>query len=143
MSKNLSTLKFENYIVENVEFKANLNYSGEKREIDIDLDNSYHVEEDNFISILELEVFPKAEENDFPFNMKVKLIGLFKVDINEKDSVKNSFIEKNSITILFPYLRSIVSTYTANSNIVTTILPPINVIKYLEEKKKGHKGDTL
>ena len=92
---------------------------------------------------MELEVFPKAEENDFPFNMKVKLIGLFKVDINEKDSVKNSFIEKNSITILFPYLRSIVSTYTANSNIGTTILPPINVIKYLEEKKKGHKGDTL
>ncbi|WP_338595627.1 protein-export chaperone SecB [Clostridium baratii] len=135
--RNFSTLQFENYIVENVEFKVNLDYSGSDKEIEIDLDNNYKLEGDNFCSILELEIFPKAEENDYPFNMKIKMIGLFKVDSFEKEAVKNSYIERNSIAILFPYLRAIVSTYTANSNIGTTILPPINVIKYLEDKKKN------
>ena len=134
MKKNLSTLKFENYIVESIELKANLNYSGKDKEMNLDLDNSYQVEGNNFVSTLDLEIFPNAETNDYPFNMKIRIIGLFKVDSIEDDDVKNSFIERNSITILFPYLRAIVSTYTANSNIGTTIIPPINVIQYLEDK---------
>ena len=44
------------------------------------------------------------------------------------------FAEKNAVTILFPYLRSLVSTYTANSNVDPLILPPINVVKYIEQK---------
>lgn len=135
MSKNISTLKFENYIVEKVEFEANLDCSGREVEMDIDLNNSYQAEGNRFISTLELEVFPNAKKNDYPFCMKVKLTGLFEIVSDEKESVKKSFIEKNSITILYPYLRAIVSTYTANSNIRTIILPPINVIKYLEDKK--------
>ena len=55
---------------------------------------------------------------------------------DEKEEIKESYIEKNSVSILFPYLRSIVSTYTANSNVNTTILPTINVIKYLEKKRR-------
>lgn len=47
--------------------------------------------------------------------------------------------EANAIAILFPYIRAIVSTYTAHANIVPVILPPMNINAYL--KKKNRKGE--
>ena len=41
------------------------------------------------------------------------------------------------MTILFPYLRALTSVYTTNANVGTLILPPINVVKYLENKGEG------
>ena len=35
---------------------------------------------------------------------------------------------------MYPYLRALVSTYTANSNVLPLILPAINVNAMLEEK---------
>lgn len=135
MSK--SSLTFKHYIVERVSFEINLEYSGRDLDVEMDLDTSNEIDGDNFATILDLDLFPEAVKNDFPFNMKVRLIGLFTIQNDEKEEIKESYIEKNSVSILFPYLRSIVSTYTANSNVNTTILPTINVIKYLE--KKRHK----
>ncbi|WP_283700585.1 protein-export chaperone SecB [Clostridium perfringens] len=137
MSK--SSLIFENYIVEKVSFEINLKYSGRDVSIDMELDKHNDISDDQFATILDLDLFPNAEENDYPFNMQVRLIGIFTIDNEENEKVRESYIEKNSITILFPYLRSIVSAYTTNSNVGTTILPTINVIKYLEEKQKVDK----
>ena len=134
MSK--SSLTFRDYIVEKVSFEINLKYSGREVEIDMELDSSNEVDKDNFATILDLDLFPEAVKNDYPFNMKVRLIGLFTIQNDEKDEIKESYIEKNSVSILFPYLRSIVSTYTANSNVNTTVLPTINVIKYLDKKRE-------
>lgn len=136
MSK--SSLTFRDYIVEKVSFEINLKYSGREVEVDMELDSSNEVDKDNFATILDLDLFPDAVKNDYPFNMKVRLIGLFTIQNGEKEEIKESYIEKNSVSILFPYLRSIVSTYTANSNVNTTVLPTINVIRYLE-KKRQHK----
>ncbi|MDB2076560.1 protein-export chaperone SecB [Clostridium paraputrificum] len=134
MSK--SSLTFKHYIVERVSFEINLEYSGRDLDVEMDLDTSNEIDGDNFATILDLDLFPEAVKNDFPFNMKVRLIGLFTIQNDEKEEIKESYIEKNSVSILFPYLRSIVSTYTANSNVNTTILPTINVIKYLEKKRR-------
>lgn len=137
-----SSLIFENYIVEKVNFEINLAYTGKNVEIDMELDKQTEIDGDQFATILDLNLFPNHLENDYPFNMKVRLIGIFSIENEDNEKIRESYIERNSITILFPYLRSIVSTYTANSNVGTTVLPTINVIKYLEEKKKGHEGDN-
>lgn len=136
MSDIKSSLRFQNYIVENIEFNTNFIYSGEDRKIDFDIDSNYEFEGNNFILHLGMVIFPEAEKNDYPFTMQVRIIGLFEVDSSEDKKTKVDFAEKNSIAILFPYLRSLVSIYSINANVGTLILPPINVIKYLDDKRK-------
>lgn len=131
-----SKLIFKNYVVEKVEFEANFEYSGEDRKIDFDFNSNYTFDDNNFVLNLETIVFPKAKINDYPFTMRVKLIGLFEVESETTEKDKIDFAEKNSIAILFPYIRALISVYTSNANIGAIILPPINVVKYLEDKKK-------
>lgn len=132
-----SGLKFKNYIVNEVVFKTNFEYSGRQDiAIDFDINSNYKIEENNFILGLGIVVFPNAEKNDYPFSLKVEVSGLFEIDSKTDDETRNNFIERNAIAILFPYLRAILSVYSSNSNVGTIVLPPINVVKYLENKKK-------
>lgn len=140
--KNIkSSLKFTNYIVDTIEFKSNFDFSGKDKDIDFDINSDCTFEDDNFILSLELIIFPNAETNDYPFTMRVKIIGLFEVEHGIQEITKKDFAERNSIAILFPYLRALVSVYTSNANIGNLILPPINVVKYLENKKKKNNKD--
>ena len=132
-----SSLKFNNYVVDTIEFKTNFDFSGKDKDIDFDTDSDCTFEDDNFIISLDLTVFPKAEENDYPFTMRVKIVGLFEVDKEIDTDTRKDFAERNSIAILFPYLRALVSVYSSNANIGNLILPPINVVKYLENKRKN------
>lgn len=134
MNKN-SPLKFINYVVDKVEFKNNYEFSDEI-EIDFDIDSNIEVSEDNKCFLkLSLELFKNKVENS-PFSMSVDVIGVFEIDELENNEMKKEIIEKNTIAILFPYLRAIVSNYTALANITPLLLPPINVVEYINRKYK-------
>lgn len=142
MDKNIkSLLVFKNYIVNEVTYKANFEFSGrDSVTIDFDIENSTKIEGNNtFLLELVVTVFPNAEIKDYPFYIKVVMTGVFEIDLETTDNTKKSFIERNAIAILFPYIRALLSVYTSNANVGTLILPPINVVKYLEEKKKARK----
>ena len=133
-----SLLIFKNYLVNEVIFKTNYNFSGrEDAKLDFDINADNRVQGNSFILTLGVCVFPEAEKNDYPFSIKVELSGLFEIDPNTTDKIKNNFIERNAIAILFPYVRAILSVYSSNSNVGTVVLPPINVVKYLENKRKN------
>lgn len=141
MNKNTkSVLKFKNYIVDSAEYKSNFEYSGAEKELDFDFDSEYQFDDNSFILKLQMIIFPDAVKNDYPFTMKVEMIGVFEIESELSEDEKITFAEKNAIAILFPYLRAMVSVYTSNANIGATILPPINVVKYLEEKKRKEKS---
>lgn len=57
-----------------------------------------------------------------PFNLKVRLTGGFSGDVsgNEKDLMNEAF------SILFPYMRAVVSTLTVNCNVPAYVLPAIS-----------------
>lgn len=93
-------------------------------------------ENNTFLVTLNIAIFDNAKENNYPFTMNVSITGVFQTNIEDTNSIKN-FAEINSIAILFPYLRSIVSTYTANANIQPLILPPINVVNMLKENNEN------
>lgn len=65
--------------------------------------------------------------------MEVILTGYF-TEINNDNNMN---FEPNAIAILYPYVRAIVSTYTASANITPLLLPAINVNKLIEEQNKG------
>lgn len=128
-----SSLYFEDYIVNSVEFVVNKNFNSvENVKIDFDISHETIVDNNNMQISINLNVFKDMEKNNYPFNIKVNITGYYRID-GEDDNI--STYEKNGLAILYPYIRSIVSTYTANSNVPTLILPPINIINYLKSKK--------
>lgn len=136
-----SDLTFEDYTVEKIEFYNNLNFnSKEDIKIDLDIDSSVTFSDDNrsFLLKLTVELFKDAVKNNYPFSMNLSIIGMFRLDTDNKEKI-NTFAEVNGVAILFPYIRSIVSTYTANANVPPLILPPINVINYLKNKRNKDK----
>ena len=79
---------------------------------------------------LEVRIFEQAEEKNYPFEMLIDITGFFAImNNNEKIDFK-----PNAVAILYPYVRAIVSTYTANANVPPLILPPINVNKLLNKE---------
>lgn len=135
-----SNLIFKGYVVDEVFFKINEEFDDSnpvKIEFDIDDSTEFDNETSQMSIELKLEVFKEMKKNNYPFSINVTLTGLFKTN---GDNIE--VFRPNAIAILYPYLRSIVSTYTANSNVSTLILPPINVVKYIESKKNKSKEQT-
>lgn len=135
-----SALKFIDYIVDEVNFKNKYIDSDDFNiEFDINTDVVFNGE-NNFILKLGMDIFKNQKEA--PFEMSVSVVGIFEIgDIEE--NLKQEFAEKNSVAILFPYVRALVSNYTAMANVNPLILPPINVVKYIEDKKamKAKEGE--
>lgn len=131
---SLSSLKFEAYVVNKVLFKRNENLNENIKEwkLSFDVKNKTQVnKEKNKMKItLNVDIF-KEEENP-PFTMDTEIIGMF--SLNGDDDIKT--YEANAIAIMYPYLRAIVSTYTASANVVPVILPAINVNAMLKRKDK-------
>lgn len=130
-----SSLYFNDYLVKKVEFEVNQNFKNTEQNIKIDFDISHETEvKDKLMTIkLYVKVFPNMVKNDYPFSINVELIGFFSLDGDIKE-IKS--FEKNALAIMYPYVRSLVSTYTSNSNVPTLILPPINIVNYLKFKEQ-------
>lgn len=139
MEDSRSSLRFIDYYVNKVEFYNNESFDNSAVKIDfkVSRDIEYLEDEDNtFYVTLNANVFEDAEKNNYPFTINLSLTGIF--ELNDEDvHNKESFAEINSVAILFPYLRSIISTYTANANISPLILPPINVINMIEKENSS------
>lgn len=101
-----SILRFDNYIVDRAVFKNNPKFEGDEIDIQFDIEPQFQIseEKDSMIVVLEVDIFKDAIQNNYPFKM-------------------------NAVAILYPYIRSLVTSFTANSNITPLILPTINVNK--------------
>lgn len=132
----ISSLRFINYIVNDVKFKSNKIQDDKKvLKLTFDIVNSTKVnkERDKMEIILKLNIFKGQEES--PFNMEVEISGFFELE-GEDDITR---YEANAIAIMYPYLRAIVSTYTASANVSPVILPAINVNAMLKNRKENKK----
>lgn len=131
-----ANLKFKDYVVNSIEFKNNLSFDNSPIEIDFDINSEVNfISDKEFFLGLEIEIFRDPEKNNYPFNFKAEIIGTFEID-TDNEVEKNKLAEQNSVAILFPYVRALISTYTSASNVSPIILPPINVVKYIQNKKK-------
>lgn len=129
----ISSLKFTNYVVNEVNFMTNP--KAPKRNIwnlRFDINNVTNVNKEKNEMNIALSVSIFEGQKDAPFYMKVKITGYFEL-VGEDDINK---FEANAIAIMYPYLRAIVSTYTASANVSPVILPAINVNAMLKNKKE-------
>lgn len=130
-NKITSSLRFDNYIVDKVYFKNNQKYEGDEISLDFSVFPDITVSDDKEKMVVELTVniFDDAVEKNYPFEMSVTVIGFYSMHAPGEDILK---YKKNAIAILYPYIRAIVSSYTANANINPLLLPAINVNKLIE-----------
>ena len=129
----ISSLKFINYIVNSVNYKVNMNANKEgtyKFNFDINNTTKISKEKDKMTITLSANVFKGVD--DAPFYIDVEITGYFEIEGKEDISK----FEPNAIAIMYPYLRAIISTYTASANVAPVILPAINVIAMLKRKDK-------
>ena len=131
-----SSLKFINYIVNKVKYEAkNVQDKETSWKLEVKVNNKTMInEEKNKMTItLTVKVFEGVE--NAPFHIEVTATGYFEL-IGDDDISK---YEANAIAIMYPYLRAIVSTYTASANINPLILPAINVNAMLKNKKEENE----
>ncbi len=132
MSNNTSVLKFNRYIVKKVEYITNEEYVSLDEEVELPFEFESTTTYDNNHMEIELgaRIFKNAVEKNYPFEMYVCLKGFFEIETSE--DIRR--FERNAIAILFPYLRAVVSTYTANANVAPVLLPAMNINEYLRKK---------
>ena len=129
MSDKQGAIKFLDYRVSKVEFYLNKTekQSNELNE-EVSSDKEVDKELKNMLVELNVEIGDKDES---PFFMSICLEGLFELSQDYLDYDINLFYS-NALSILYPYVRAIVSTYTAGANIKPVILPTINIKKMLK-----------
>lgn len=142
-----SVLKFRNYIVNSVVFHVNHKFDSESVDLDFQVGREIElVEEDEYEHVLlvtlNVEIFRDAIERNYPFSMSISVTGIFEVE-GTHDEQKQGLAEVNAVAILFPYIRALVTTFTANANVNPLVLPPINVVKMLESQSQIETSDEM
>ena len=125
-----SILQFNNYEVEELSFKS-IQVTNGQHEFELHPDFQQNVVacgEDEYDVHLSVEI-SGTNERPLPFYLKVALVGHFIFcgeETNISSEMKEQIIRRNTISILFPFLRSIVATLTTSANIPTLLLPIMN-----------------
>lgn len=125
-----SFLQFHNYRIEELSYKS-LPVNDGQHEFELHPSFQHHLVdcgENNYDVHLSIDIL-STEEWPMPFELKVALVGRFTFqDPEEEVSAVNKdyILKKNTVSILFPFLRSIVASITTNANIPPLVLPIMN-----------------
>ena len=129
MSDKQGAIKFLDYRVSKVEFYLNKTEK-QSNELNVEVSSDKEVDKELKNMLVELNV-EIGDKDESPFFMSICLEGLFELSQDYLDYDINLFYS-NALSILYPYVRANVSTYTAGANIKPVILPTINIKKMLK-----------
>ncbi|WP_276679625.1 protein-export chaperone SecB [Empedobacter brevis] len=108
--------------------KVNIDFESSSNDLKIDFIPSGIYNQDKSEFELNFKFIAKSKDFITPF-VSVDCVAIFKFNnINSFDEIP-SYFYRNSIAILFPYIRSFVSTITLQANIPPLILPTLNLTK--------------
>ncbi len=85
--------------------------------------------DDEYKVALSIEI--KSLNNSF--ELQVTIVGIFEIKSDSiSEELKNSVISKNTVAILFPYLRTQITLLTAQPDLKPIVLPAININALLD-----------
>lgn len=125
-SEKQSILKMNSLYISNFTFKRNENNTSLIKNTNPKFNIGKSISEitkSNYIVSLSLNAYSED------FNLSLTVSGSFSVEDIERNK---PLIIKNSVSILFPYLRSQLTILTSQPNFEPIILPPININKLFE-----------
>jgi preprotein translocase subunit SecB len=68
------------------------------------------------------------------FNLVCKMVGIFSQEESGSISLEK-FAEYNAPAIIIPYMREVISSISTKAGIIPIIIPPLNLIKMINEAK--------
>lgn len=120
-----SILKLKSIIVKEFSFERQLMFDSN---ISPKVTLSKKIEtNDNMDSCVSLSIKFFAET---AYSLSLSIMGVFSVsdeDSQKIDISKETLLEKNAVSILFPYLRSQITLLTSQPSFQPIVLPPINI----------------
>jgi len=128
-----AAFSFKNYQFDRVQIDLN-NHHNQDLSVSFDTKGTYLSENQNF----ELRFVVKVANNreDEPF-VEISCKGIFKFENNTSFEEIPDFFYRNSIAILFPYVRAYLSLVTTQANVPGIILPTLNLSNLETELKKN------
>ena len=124
---NQKKLTFHGVDILNVNFNAIAPRQGELR-IDIRFEPKVFYPQDNnnlFKIVIDIQL-----KDDKVFNMEMKAVGTFEVETELDEELRKTFVNTNALAIMFPYLRSFITTFTANlGNVTGPLIIPTQFFK--------------
>lgn len=126
--ENIS-LQLKRYIVNHIYFELNDSFNAaESKELRILPNFQRAVTKLNANdAIIKLSVKIDNSDKSLPFALNVTVSGLFSMENWFDEPQRRQIMEQSSVTILYPYLRALVNTLTANANIPPYSLPLLNI----------------
>ncbi len=124
-----SFLQFESYDVEEMVFRRPLDMQNvQEFELCPRFKHEVTEQEGNRYDVTVSMEIASSEERPAPFDLRVSLVGHFVITHEEgiAEEVRANAIQKNTLTILFPFLRAAVASLTSAANIPSLILPVMN-----------------
>lgn len=91
-----------------------------------------YLDDDNAFTELTVEI-NNTDEKPFPINLKVVMDGVFNLN-SIKNEDRDYFLRVTAVTIIFPYLRSMISSITTSSFFPPIVFPVIDVLKLFPEE---------
>lgn len=128
-----SVLSFKHVFIDEIIFERKENYNFREK-LNFKLGCSIEFNEEKSCYIVKLTTELGNKDNTEESYLKVCVAGEFNIEFNNEitDDVKEILIKKNTISILFPYLRSYISSITSQTGMKPIILPTINVNTILQ-----------
>lgn len=136
MENNIkSVLKLEDLYFQTISFKRN----GIKNEKDLSFQIQADIEENTKHPHLYKITLTVTGEKEEEYDLVVSIVGIFSIDENANipDGMRNTLIEKNTIAILMPYVRSQISLITAQPGVECVVLPPFNINNIIKSQEKN------
>lgn len=129
-----SVLIFNGYSISNMKFERNYDYqSQQEMELNFDFEVHSHISDEKDEAVLQMTCNIFEEEyktGEAPFYLELTLNAYFEVD----GQVDIEQFQVNSMAILLPYLRSIITSFTSQAGISPVILPTINIYSFFGNK---------
>jgi preprotein translocase subunit SecB len=127
-----SLIRFENYVITKIVFSLNQDFNGRVAK-GILIDPVFNREHRKLDSN-RLQVSLGVEINCDLFHLTVEMSGVFECANWESDPMAKELLLTNTSAILFPFLRSTVSTITMNANIPSYTLPVVNIMELFKNQ---------
>jgi len=126
-----SSFRFINYRVAKINVNIDDDFGKEPEGLNPNIQTSFGINEENpRLAEIVLNISISSEFELFQFDVQVK--GIFEANPEMPEEMFEKMCEVNAPAILLPYVRSIITNYTALCNIKPIILPLFNLTKNKE-----------
>lgn len=89
---------------------------------------------DNIFNIL---VKTSLSSDNKDIDISVTCSSTFEVSEDIEKEIADTLISRNTISIIFPFIRSYISTITSIPNMSPIVIPPININKLIEDQERN------